>query len=318
MAENGGGGVRQRRGGTEAAAASAAANGQQQQQQERVEEVDSDEAEEIERKRQEKKPTARQRVAAEDGEDEDAYSPWLDVVRVLSFLALASCALSYLVSGGESLVWSVRQWPPYMQVEWWKTQLRGPIYLTPEELARYDGSDAALPIYLAINGTVYDVSANARTYGPGGSYRFFAGADASRGFVTGCFAEDRTPDMRGVERMYLPLEPEDDEAAREANAHWSAAELDALRAEEAAAATQRVHDALAHWVRFFANNPKYPLVGYVRRDPGWLDGAPVRELCKSAAKGRRPRKVPEERKERKKVEEAKEEAEEGGEREGKD
>lgn len=32
----------------------------------------------------------------------------------------------------------------------------------------------------------------------------FAGADASRAFVTGCFKEDRKPDMRGVEEMYLP------------------------------------------------------------------------------------------------------------------
>jgi len=34
----------------------------------------------------------------------------------------------------------------------------------------------------------------------------FAGADASRAFVTGCFKEDRKPDMRGVEEMYLPLD----------------------------------------------------------------------------------------------------------------
>lgn len=59
---------------------------------------------------------------------------------------------------------------------------------------------------MAINGTIYDVSNGRKHYGPGGSYHFFAGADASRGFVTGCFDTDRTPDMRGVEEMYLPLD----------------------------------------------------------------------------------------------------------------
>ncbi|KAH9907956.1 cytochrome b5 [Xylariomycetidae sp. FL2044] len=228
------------------------------------------------------KPTPKGRV-----NDEDGYSPWLDVLRVLSFLALASCGLSYLISGGESFTWGVRQYPKYMQVDWWKEQLKGPLYLTPAELAQYDGTDEAKPLYLAINGTIYDVSSNRRIYGPSGSYRYFAGADASRSYVTGCFAEDRTADLRGAEDMYLPL---DDPAVDEV--HWTAAELAELKAREREDALRRVDEGLAHWVNFFKNNPKYPRVGYVKRDRDWLEREPRRTLCEAAAKGRKTRKVP--------------------------
>lgn len=163
---------------------------------------------------------------------------------------------------------------------------RGPIYLTPAELSQHDGTDPTKPLYLAINGTIYDVSSNRRTYGPGGSYRFFAGADAARSYVTGCFAEDRTPDMRGVEDMYLPL---DDPAV---DSLYPPAELAALKQRELADARQKVHDALAHWVRFFQNSPKYPRVGYVRKDKDWLAKEPRKKLCEAASKGRKPRKAP--------------------------
>ncbi|KAI2631870.1 cytochrome b5 [Hypoxylon sp. NC1633] len=228
-----------------------------------------------------KKPTPEKLI-----DEDEQYSPWLDILRVLSFLVLASCGLSYLVSGGESFTWSLRAPPKYMQLDWWKTQLRGPIYLTPAELAQYDGTDESKPIYLAINGSIFDVTSNRRTYGPDGSYRFFAGADAARSYVTGCFAEDRTADLRGVEAMYLPL----DDAA--ADARYAPDELRRLREQELKEARQKVHEALAHWVRFFENSPKYPRVGYVRRDPDWLDREPPKKLCEAAAKGRKPRKGP--------------------------
>lgn len=165
----------------------------------------------------------------------------------------------------------------------------GPKYLTLEELSAYDGSDPEKPIYLSINGTIYDVSAGARMYGPGGSYNVFAGVDGSRGFVTGCFKEDRTQDLRGAELMYLPLEdPEVDK-------HWTKSELKVLREQEKRQAEKKVYDGLKHWVDFFGNSQKYSLVGYVKRPADWLEKEPKRELCDLAAKGRKPRKVPQDK-----------------------
>lgn len=166
----------------------------------------------------------------------------------------------------------------------------GPVYLTPEELSAFDGTDPEKPLYLAINGTIYDVSNGRRIYGPGGSYSVFAGCDASRAYVTGCFREDRTPDMRGVEEMYLPR----DDA--EVDAHWTAEELAALKVTEQEQAKERAYNALKHWVDFFANSPKYTKVGYVKREEGWLEKMEKRELCEKARRGRNKRKVPKEKK----------------------
>jgi hypothetical protein len=55
--------------------------------------------------------------------NEDAYSPVLDIFRVLTFLFLASCGLSYLVSGGESYTWGLKNPPKYLQKDWWTSQL---------------------------------------------------------------------------------------------------------------------------------------------------------------------------------------------------
>ncbi|KKY29589.1 putative cytochrome b5-like heme steroid binding domain-containing protein [Diaporthe ampelina] len=225
------------------------------------------------------------------GTDEIEYgNPWVDVLRVLSFLLFVSCGASYLVSGGESFFWNMKVPPKYLRLDTWKGLFNGPQYITPEELALHDGSDPTKPIYLAINGSVYDVTAGSRVYGPGGSYHVFAGVDASRGFVTGCFAEDRTPDMRGVEDMHLPLDdPEVDK-------HWSKAELKILKEQERREAKKKTYDALKHWVDFFGNSQKYSFVGYVKREEGWLEKEPKKELCEQARKGRKPRKVPEDRK----------------------
>ncbi|OLN87164.1 Membrane steroid-binding protein 1 [Colletotrichum chlorophyti] len=219
-------------------------------------------------------------------DDTDEYTPWVDILRVLSFLALASCALSYLISGGESFTWGFENKPWYLRPDYWKSKWNGPLYLTPEELAQYDGTDPEKPIYLAINHTIFDVSANPRIYGPGGSYNVFAGHDASRGFVTGCFLDDRTPDMRGVEEMFLPLD--DPEIDR----HWSYDDMKKLQEEELRTAQQKVHDALKHWVDFFSKSDKYTKVGMVKREPDWLAKEKKKKLCDQAQKGRVKRTIP--------------------------
>jgi predicted heme/steroid binding protein len=238
----------------------------------------SDTEDEIVEKR---KPTAAARV-----EDEDDYTPWVDILRVLSFLLVASCGLSYLISGGDSFFWGLRHPPKYLQTDWWKSQLRGPIRLTLDELAQYDGSDEEKPLYLAINGTIFDVSSNRRMYGPGGSYQHFAGTDAARSFVTGCFAEDRTADMRGVEDMFLPLDDP------EVDSHFTSQQLEEMKKKEWETAQRKVNEGLTHWVQFFANSPKYQKVGYLVREKDWLEKEPRKKLCASAAKGRKKRKLP--------------------------
>nr|CAG8436050.1 8649_t:CDS:2 [Entrophospora candida] len=56
---------------------------------------------------------------------------------------------------------------------------------TPAELAKYDGTDASQPIYVAIKGTIFDVTTKRESYGPGGSYHVFAGKDASKALGMG-------------------------------------------------------------------------------------------------------------------------------------
>ncbi|KAL8787417.1 MAG: hypothetical protein Q9213_002194, partial [Squamulea squamosa] len=83
---------------------------------------------------------------------------------------------------------------------------RGPITLTPSQLSLYNGTIPTLPIYLALNNSIYDVSASPHLYGPGGPYAFFSGRDATRAFITGCFDTDLTGDLRGVEEMFIPVD----------------------------------------------------------------------------------------------------------------
>ncbi|KAF7978313.1 hypothetical protein HWV62_921 [Athelia sp. TMB] len=104
----------------------------------------------------------------------------------------------------------------------------------------HDGSDPHKPLYLAIDHDVYDVSANRRTYGPGGSYHHMAGVDAARSFATGCFATHRTHDIRGL--------------------------------------NEREMQGLNHWKEFFANHKSYTLVGKVVHPP--IDpSSPIPEHC---------------------------------------
>ena len=50
---------------------------------------------------------------------------------------------------------------------------------TSKELSRYDGSNPALPIYLALDGNVYDVTQGRKFYEAGGAYHSLAGRDSS-------------------------------------------------------------------------------------------------------------------------------------------
>ncbi|KIP09845.1 hypothetical protein PHLGIDRAFT_102163 [Phlebiopsis gigantea 11061_1 CR5-6] len=107
-------------------------------------------------------------------------------------------------------------------------------------LATFSGEVESMPIYIAIDGDVFDVSSNRATYGPGGSYHFMAGRDAARAFATGCFATHQTHDIRGL--------------------------------------SDREMAGLEHWKKFFADSTKYRKVGRVLHEP--IDPAsPIPEHC---------------------------------------
>ncbi|KAH7840937.1 hypothetical protein Vadar_023558 [Vaccinium darrowii] len=52
--------------------------------------------------------------------------------------------------------------------------------LTLQQLKEYDGTNSSKPIYMAVKGRIFDVTAGKSFYGPGGDYAMFAGKDASR------------------------------------------------------------------------------------------------------------------------------------------
>ena len=68
---------------------------------------------------------------------------------------------------------------------------------TPRELQPMNGTKNNA-VYLAVKGTVYDVTPGRMFYGPGGPYANFAGRDASRGLACGSFDEEMlTKDLDG-------------------------------------------------------------------------------------------------------------------------
>eukprot|EP01122_Echinamoeba_exundans_P009881 TRINITY_DN3557_c0_g1_i1.p1 TRINITY_DN3557_c0_g1~~TRINITY_DN3557_c0_g1_i1.p1 ORF type:complete len:166 (-),score=48.21 TRINITY_DN3557_c0_g1_i1:58-555(-) len=57
---------------------------------------------------------------------------------------------------------------------------REPIHISTSELAKFDGKDPSLPLYIAVKGKIYDMSRGRSFYGPGGPYAVFAGREAAR------------------------------------------------------------------------------------------------------------------------------------------
>ncbi|KAJ5682937.1 hypothetical protein N7462_006102 [Penicillium macrosclerotiorum] len=204
----------------------------------------------------------------------------LDLVRILVSLVIVSCGVSYYMTNSESVLWGYRPWFTRWPVV--KQYLNGPVNLTPTELSLYNGADPSLPIYLAVNGSIFDVSANPMIYGPGGSYNFFTGRDATRAFVTGCFKEDLTPDLIGVEEMFMPVEDVENEGLTNA-------ERKIRRERELRLARTQIEKAVNRWEGFFRNHKKYFQVGRVL-DDGVLDPlAGTRALC-NGAKQQRPKR----------------------------
>lgn len=93
------------------------------------------------------------------------------------------------------------------------------------------------------SGDVYDVSQGAGWYGKGGSYHHFAGKDAARAYVTGCFQDHLTHDVRGLTSEQLK--------------------------------------GIEHWKKFYDKHHKYHKIGRVLHDPIPED-QPIPKPCKQA------------------------------------
>ncbi|KAK0526857.1 hypothetical protein OC834_004650 [Tilletia horrida] len=55
--------------------------------------------------------------------------------------------------------------------------------MTAERLRLFNGTDASLPLLVALDRRVYDVSTKRDVYGPGGGYETFSGRDSTRNFA---------------------------------------------------------------------------------------------------------------------------------------
>ena len=167
--------------------------------------------------------------------------------------------------------------------------------LSDAQLALYNGTDPNLPILLAVNGTIYDVSASPHHYGPGGGYSFFSGRDATRAFVTGCFDTDLNGDLRGVEEMFISTDLT--EEPMEKISVLERRERKLRREREGRLAKRKVQETVDGWVRMFdgGKDGKYFRVGTIDRGPGsgWKGWGEVKDLCEKAKEGR-PRRTAEE------------------------
>jgi len=212
-----------------------------------------------------------------------------EVGRLTTFLFLGSCLFSWFVTR-DGFFWGYKPSTAPL-TKFWNNLITGPVFLTETELQKYDGTDPSLPIYLAINNTIYDVTLGRNFYGPGGSYHFFAGHDASRAFITTCFDTDINPDTRGTELMFTPK----DDA--EIDVLYTSGELKKRKEQERRNALKEKDKALKHWVDFFEGSQKYHKAGMVKREVGWsLDGlGEVPKLCQKADDGRPKRLKPDEK-----------------------
>ncbi|KAL8727629.1 MAG: hypothetical protein Q9166_005937 [cf. Caloplaca sp. 2 TL-2023] len=200
----------------------------------------------------------------------------LDILRLILAGLLLSTTLSYFITS-DSFTWGYRPvWTRPARIRAW---LRGPIHLNSAELSLYNGTDNTLPIYLALNSSIYDVSASPHIYGPGGPYHFFAGRDATRAFVTGCFEpEHLIHDLRGVEEMFLPVDDEEEVVSTKVRK--------IRREQDVRLARRKVREAVEGWRRLFdgGKGGRYFWVGWVERGED-REGV-VPELCKLAVEGR--------------------------------
>ncbi|EAU84286.1 hypothetical protein CC1G_01282 [Coprinopsis cinerea okayama7 len=124
------------------------------------------------------------------------------VLKFLLFALLFTALAGKFVTGSYTWDYDAK----WMQLKNWMP--RNDRLFSVEYLAKFNGEDPGKPIYLSIDGEVYDVTKGA-AYQKGGSYHILAGREGARAFATGCFREHMTHDTRGL-----------DEEERKGLEHW--------------------------------------------------------------------------------------------------
>jgi len=109
------------------------------------------------------------RVRRSQARSTSFFSRIQTVILLLAFLPLLSQFLTstYTFNTSPYVLPRIKRIWKTSPLNVWQKEM---IVFTPVQLARYDGSDPELPVYLGIDGSVYDVSRNRRVYGKGGSY----------------------------------------------------------------------------------------------------------------------------------------------------
>lgn len=102
--------------------------------------------------------------------------------------------------------------------------------MTLAELSEMDGRTENTPIYIAVKGKIYDVSAAREIYGPGSHYNKLVGKEAGPAFASACF------EPRCFETSLESLTP------------------------------QQLTD-LDRWIDLYSNHDKYKFVGTIASDP---------------------------------------------------
>lgn len=145
---------------------------------------------------QEPKVIEVERSSVVEKEDDEKFRlSFFDVIRMLSGFILLNLMISYFFTGSLAYGYNGKLIDPhYLYFQAFGTYVN----LTDSELAQYDGSIDGLPIYIAVNGTVFDVSSQKGIYGPGGSYSYLSGKDCARAFATNCLNQ-QTYDIRDIE-----------------------------------------------------------------------------------------------------------------------
>ncbi|KAI5927736.1 membrane-associated progesterone receptor component 1 [Camillea tinctor] len=141
-----------------------------------------------------------QRVAQEAAKDpSELYTGLITPLNII--LALITLYTTYLLTSPSAPTKLPREPPAVV----FRT-------FTPRTLLPYNGLEGK-PVYLAVRGRVFDVSAGRNFYGPGGPYENFAGRDASRGLACHSFDQEMlTKDLDGPLDKLEGLGPEEMES----------------------------------------------------------------------------------------------------------